>query len=64
MYKKSIAKTHFGISTAPSIVETRSLKPEKTQLLELIKNYLKKVSDRKTTLDGLSSLTGSLSKSA
>jgi hypothetical protein len=64
MFKTRIAKTHFGISTAPSIVETQSLKTEKTKLVELVKNYLKKKSDRKTTLDGLTSLRESLPKPA
>jgi hypothetical protein len=65
MYKSNIAKTHFSISTAPSlVVERRSLTSEKKQLLVLIKNYLKKASDRKTTLDGLTTLANTLSKSA
>jgi hypothetical protein len=63
MYRGN-SRSHFSISTATQVVETRTLTSEKNQLLIIVANYLKKKSDRETTLKGLTSLEQTLAKSA
>ena len=62
MYRGNIARSHFSISTPARVVETRKLTNEKNQLLTIVANYLKKRSDRATTLSGLTSLEQTLAK--
>ena len=65
MYKSSVPRAHFNIPLPqPVSVEMRSLTSEKKQLLTMVKDYLKKKSDRKTTLEGLTNLEKTLAKSA
>jgi hypothetical protein len=63
MYRGS-TRSHFSISTAAQVVETRKLTNEKNQLLLIVANYLKKKADRVTTLDGLTSLEKTLTKTS
>jgi hypothetical protein len=65
MYKSSVPRAHFSVPLPqPVSVPMRSLTSEKKQLLLLVKDYLKKKSDRKTTLAGLTTLEKALAKSA
>ena len=65
MYKSSVPRSHFSIPLPqPVSVETRTLTSEKKELLLMVKNYLRKKTDRKTTLDGLTTLEKTLAKSS
>ena len=60
MYRGNIARGRFSIPTVMQIVETPTLTIEKNQLLTIVANYLKKRSDRATTLNELTSLKETL----
>ena len=62
MYRGNIARSYFSISTPTRAVETQKLTDQKNQLLTIVANYLKKTSDRATTLSGLTSLEQTLVK--
>jgi hypothetical protein len=62
MYRGNIARSYFSTSTPTRAVEMQKLKDQKNQLLTIVANYLKKTSDRATTLSGLTSLEQTLAK--